>query len=732
MVPDTVSFLNAAQARALVRERLHALGLSGLIDDGELVVSELVGNAVLHGSGCTGVQVKAVEGGARIEVADRSPTAPVVGMGSREAMTGRGLRLVGHLARRWGVESRPTGKVVWAEVGGELEGTPRDGTECLAERNDGPAVAPRERFRVVLGEVPTDLLLAAKSHVDDVVREFALAASGASTGITATVPPHLQPLINTVAYRFSEARESIKRQALAAARRGASHTRLELELEAQTADAGEDYLIALDTVDGYCRAARLLTLETPPQHRVFRRWYVEELIVQLRALAVGETPRPPQSFEDRLLQEIDRVAAAQRIAERSARLFEVASALAGADSPEAVADAVLDQGAAALGASGGGLLLVSDADRLIVPRTVGYDEDVVARLRSESRNADLPAAVALRTGKSVWIESRIERDMRYPELVELEPATVSVCAVPLEVQGRRLGALRFSFTEPRLFDEDERRFVLTLAAQSAQALERAQLQHSRIDISRRLQRSLLPPTILAIPGVEAAAFYHPLGAGVDVGGDFYDLWKLDDDVYAIAVGDVAGTGPEAAAFTARVRYSLRALTLLNADVGPTMKRLNQVLVSSNADAASNSELFCTVIFGTVRSYGDRVEAVLASGGHPFPFIRRADGTVEEVVVGGTLLGIFPDPEVAVVHRTLVRGDRLVLYTDGVIEARDKAGRMFEANGVRDLLADAEGGGRARATVDRLEQAVVTQVGGDLADDMAALVLRVGRDGAGPG
>ncbi|HEX3541609.1 MAG TPA: SpoIIE family protein phosphatase [Acidimicrobiales bacterium] len=705
------------------------MGLSDLIDDGELVASELVANAVLHGSGCTGVEVEGVEGGARIEVADRSRTAPVVGMGSQDAMTGRGLRLVGQLARRWGVESRLDGKVVWAEVGQPLpDGAAPSAADLVSGGNDRPAGTTRKRFHVVLGEVPTDLLLAAKYHVDDVVREFALAATGASTGITATVPPHLQSLINTVAYRFSEARESIKRQALTAARRGASHTRLELELDAQTADAGEDYLVALDTVDGYCRAARLLTLETPPQHRVFRRWYVEELIVQVRALASGETPRPPQSFEDRLLQEIDRVAAAQRIAERSARLFEVASALAGADSPEAVADAVLDQGAAALGASGGGLVLASNADRLIVPRTVGYDEAVVARLRSESRDADLPAAVVLRTGESVWIESRLERDMRYPELVELEPATVSVCAVPLEVQGRRLGALRFSFNEPRLFDEDERRFVLTLAAQSAQALERAQLQHSRIDISRRLQRSLLPPTILAIPGVEAAAFYHPLGDGVDVGGDFYDLWKLDDNFYAIAVGDVAGTGPEAAAFTARVRYSLRALTLLDADVGPTMERLNHALLTSNAEGIKG-ERFCTVIFGTVRSHGDRLEVVLASGGHPYPFIRRADGSVEEVVLGGTLLGIFTEPEVVVVHRTLGPGDRLVLYTDGVIEARDKAGRMFDAAGVRAQLSDAQAGGTARATVERLQDAVMDHVGGELADDMAALVLRVGRDGA---
>src|SRR5205085_6222188 len=139
---------------------------------------------------------------------------------------------------------------------------------------------------------------------------------------------------------------------------------------------------------------------------------------------------------------------------------------------------------------------------------------------AESIETELPAAVALRTGEAVWIESRKERDLQFPELLELEPDTVSVCAVPLDVQGRRLGALRFSFNEPRLFDEDERRFVLTMAAQAAQALDRSELQQQQIDNSRRLQRSLLPPSMPAIPGIDVAAVYQPFGNGMEVGGDF--------------------------------------------------------------------------------------------------------------------------------------------------------------------------------------------------------------------
>src|SRR5207253_3231645 len=100
---------------------------------------------------------------------------------------------------------------------------------------------------------------------------------------------------------------------------------------------------------------------------------------------------------------------------------------------------------AALGAFGGGIILATDADRLSVPATVGYDEELVAHLRAQSRDAELPAAVALRTGEAVWLESREERDSRFPLLSAVERQAVSACAVPLAVGDRRLGALRFSF-----------------------------------------------------------------------------------------------------------------------------------------------------------------------------------------------------------------------------------------------------------------------------------------------
>jgi GAF domain-containing protein len=106
---------------------------------------------------------------------------------------------------------------------------------------------------------------------------------------------------------------------------------------------------------------------------------------------------------------------------------------------------------------------------------VGYQVGLVDQLSAERSDAQLPAAVAVRTGEPVWLESRQERDELFPALAGVDPSAVSVCAVPLVVGGHTLGALRFSFGSPRLFDQEERRFVLALAAQTAHALERGEL-----------------------------------------------------------------------------------------------------------------------------------------------------------------------------------------------------------------------------------------------------------------
>ncbi len=518
----------APRARRFAADVLGDAGRRDLVDDTTLVVAELVTNAVLHAAAPITVRLLVRDDAVRVEVADASRRGPLPGASSVDAMTGRGLRLVASLTSAWGVEPAPDGKVVWAELQAgsdvELVVDDVDFDALLAAWEDDETGATR--FTVRLGDVPTDLLLAAKSHIDNLVREFALAASGAASGNSASIPAHLAELIDTVVRQFADARASIKRQALAAAARGQPRTTLTLTLPVTAADAGEDYHAALDAADTYARAARLLTLAAPPAHRAFRRWYVESLVAQLRAVARGDPAPPVQSFENRLLAEIDDAVAAQRASARAARLQTATPPLAAATTAAEIAAVAVSEGVAALGACGGALLVPTDDGRLAVPAASGSGGTVVTPPGSEHVDAPLPAALALRTGQPVWVESTHERDSRFPDLVGHEPDTVSVCAVPLAVAGRAVGVLRFSFDSPHLFDDDERGFVLALAAQAAQALDRTAANvdaRTAFAARHQLARHLQACVGGCRDGVVAIA---PDGRLLAVNARFFQLWRI--------------------------------------------------------------------------------------------------------------------------------------------------------------------------------------------------------------
>jgi serine phosphatase RsbU (regulator of sigma subunit)/anti-sigma regulatory factor (Ser/Thr protein kinase) len=713
-----------SRARRWAADQLLAAGLDELRDDVVMVVGELVANALLHAGLPAEVVLYVAPPRVRVEVRDRSRLSPVRARHGAESMTGRGLRLVEAVARAWGVDRREDGKGVWAEF---EDGSPATGPEPFRhdiealletwapdDESSVLAAGAEERFTVRLGDVPTELLLAAKAHVDDLVLEFTLAAAGARTGVTAEVPRHLAELLEAVVDRFAEPRQMIKRQALAAANAGEDHVALELTLPAAAADAAEEYLQALDEADAYCRAARLLTLETPPRQRVFRRWYVKELVDQLRRATAGRPPVEPQTFEQRLLVEIDALAEAGRTAERSARLNALVVALAGAVTPEQVAAHALNEGVAAMGASGGGLLLTTGRSTLEVPGTVGYDASVVAGLRAESPDADLPAAHAARTGQPVWLESRRERDEQFPALAGLEPHTIAMCAVPLVVGEKSLGALRFSFSTARLFDGDERAFALNLAAQTSQALDRALLHHQQAETARTLQRNLLPPELPAVPGVDLASHYDPAEA-VEVGGDFYDLIGADSE-WTVLMGDVRGKGVEAAALTAMARHTVRSGALSGLDPGETLELLNVAFLSMQSP-----ENFCTAVCGRLSLRDGYATLTVACGGHPEPLIVRTDGTVEPITCNGMLVGAFPGTSYVTATTVLHPGDLVLFYTDGITEAR-RDDEFFGLQRMQQQLA-ATVGATAETVIRQLHTAVEA-FRTRQRDDMAMLTLRL--------
>jgi GAF domain-containing protein/anti-sigma regulatory factor (Ser/Thr protein kinase) len=424
---------SAAAARSIVRSQLASTHAASVVDDAALVASELVTNAVLHGQGRPRLTIERNGPAVRIGVHDSSPDRPLPGALRDDTMTGRGLRLVEALASRWGVEPTPDGKEVWAELSTDQ----RPGGRGMAQRWETRFPIRRDdepRFEVLLGDVPTNLLLDAKAHMDNLVREFTLAMNGARSGESSLVPPQIAELTERVVGHFAEARRMIKEQALQALERGEDHVNLRLHLPASAAEAGADYLRGLDEAEGYCRSARLLTLESPPQHQLFRHWYVEEIITALRRAVAGEPPRPAVTFEDRLLAEIGTVSATRRAAEGAKCIVEDAAALAGVTTIEKVAEIVLRSGMSTLGAQGASIALDGQADELFLAH--GWDT-VLRRVRRLTESDDLD-------------EYR----------------------VPLIAAGRHLGTLRFHFEFARTLESEETDLVLGLAALTSLALVR--------------------------------------------------------------------------------------------------------------------------------------------------------------------------------------------------------------------------------------------------------------------
>jgi anti-sigma regulatory factor (Ser/Thr protein kinase) len=282
---------------------------ASVVADAELVVTELVTNALLHGVPPVTLRLGGDGKSVRIEVEDAGPAMPLRMRRSSDAMTGRGLDLVATLAHSWGVSPARSGKLVWAEL---VPG--RHKTSSRRTKSAIDSLRPRRgrqdsepHFPVRLGQVPTELLIAAKAHVDNIIRELILIESSPVPG-----PRLLSETVRHLAEGaedFSEARLEIKRQALAAARLGKPFTDLTLSLPLSSADAGLRYLAALDEADVEARAARLLTVAPPPSHRVFREWYVRAIVVQLRAAATGRQGPAPMPFSMALAAELDRVAA---------------------------------------------------------------------------------------------------------------------------------------------------------------------------------------------------------------------------------------------------------------------------------------------------------------------------------------------------------------------------------------------------------------------------------------
>jgi serine phosphatase RsbU (regulator of sigma subunit) len=294
----------------------------------------------------------------------------------------------------------------------------------------------------------------------------------------------------------------------------------------------------------------------------------------------------------------------------------------------------------------------------------------------------------------------------------------SSMAVPLRARGHTIGLLGLQMsTSQRHFSEDNLQLVLDLADRAAVALDNARTYQFRNQVAQTLQESLRPPALPVLPGAQLAARYEAGSSGVEVGGDFYDVFDGEGG-WAVVLGDVRGKGAAAAAITSMVRYSLRALAIQRHQPASILAWLNEALIRQ----AQDEERFCTVVYARLVPSAQGMRATVCSGGHPLPIVVRADGQVTLVGAPGALIGLFPDIRLVEQTTELRSGDALVLYTDGVTEAH-RGNELFGEERLNRVLA-AHAGADAEEIADAIQQAVDDFATPTRRDDLALLVLRV--------
>jgi integral membrane sensor domain MASE1 len=256
--------------------------------------------------------------------------------------------------------------------------------------------------------------------------------------------------------------------------------------------------------------------------------------------------------------------------------------------------------------------------------------------------------------------------------------------------------------------------ALLLAALTS---ERARAEQAMREIAVTLQESLLPRHLPVIPRVESAAYFRPAGEGQRVGGDFYDLFETGDGSWALAVGDVVGKGPRAAALTALARYTLRAESVREHRPSRILASLNEAVRREHA-----ADAVCTALYTTVDVNGSTARLTLASGGHPLPLILRTDGSVEQFGEPGTLLGIVARPSLVDHTSNLRAGEAALFYTDGLLDAY-APGRFAKASDLESILRSCAGRPPSEI-IAAIEDSLLSSVETEPRDDVAIVVLRM--------
>jgi serine phosphatase RsbU (regulator of sigma subunit) len=344
---------------------------------------------------------------------------------------------------------------------------------------------------------------------------------------------------------------------------------------------------------------------------------------------------------------------------------------------------------------------LADAVRTVLERPQPWSVAPIQRLFRTRRPLLLDADTAAALGGS--------HALLAPFLAKGSTAAVLPIATPAEV----LASLTILSLDPaRPIVAETVETALSIATQAALAIDNARLYQQQKDFADTMQRSLLPDSQPTVGGLELGAVYES-AATVAVGGDVYDFLELPDGRLAVCVGDVTGHGIEATADMAMARFTFRSLAREHPEPGDFLAHANDVVAEEIALGK-----FITMVY--VACDPANGVARCSSAGHPEPRLLLPDGTVEGVVVGGMALGIEPRqtfPEVAI---PLPPGAAIILYTDGVIEARRER-ELYGTERLDEALRRCRG-----LSADALVQRVVADCrafGGELTDDVAVVAIK---------
>ncbi|MBA9006580.1 SpoIIE family protein phosphatase [Thermomonospora cellulosilytica] len=303
----------------------------------------------------------------------------------------------------------------------------------------------------------------------------------------------------------------------------------------------------------------------------------------------------------------------------------------------------------------------------------------------------------------------------------IEPdRAVTVVLLPLMAKGTCFGVM--TLVRARPYGAAELSLIGDHADRVALALDAARLHDRQVRMSQRLRSALLPPALPEEAGLRLGAAYRPASEDMLIGGDFYEMLPDPSGGWVFALGDVCGKGVDAAVYTGRVRQALRTAAVVDSAPLAMLELLNRTLMSHDQGG------FVTLLVGRPEVLPDgAVRVRLAGGGHPPPLVLRRGGEVETVKVTGMFAGAFDDASFEERDVLLAPGDMLLLYTDGVTEARDDSGRMYgEQRLVRDLGTCA--GAPPGAAVERLMQLVLEYLRRREHDDIALLALQAWPEG----